>query len=137
MAKKTNTKAKTEIIEPSKGQFIADRLKILLKIKGLTFNELAEKLEISSTGLYLSFRRGKVTIVTLEKIGKVLDVHPFYFFEEEIIERLTGEVAKNEKNPDLKSFLMGFSRDINKGMKLEDATRKNLDPKGYTISLVM
>lgn len=137
MAKKTNIKANTENVEPSKSQFISDRLKILLKIKGLTFNELAEKLGISSTGLYLSFRRGKVTIVTLEKIGKVLDVHPFYFFEDEIIERLTEEVAKNEKNPDLKGFLMGFSRDVNKGMKLEDATRKNIDPEGYRFSLLV
>lgn len=137
MAKKTNTKAKTEIIEPSKSQYIADRLKILLKNNEITFNDLAEKMGITSNGLYLSFKRGKVTISTLEKIGKVLDVHPFYFFENDIIDRLTEEAAKYPQNPDLKSFLMGFSRDVSKGMPVEQAAHKNIDLKDYTIGLLM
>lgn len=137
MGKKTITKSKTVSAHSAGGQFLADRLKILLKKEGLTFNELAEKLNISSTGLYLSFKRGKVTIVTLEKIGIILKVHPFYFFENDIIERLTEEVTRHSPNPDLKSFLMGFSRDVSKGMPLDQAAYKNIDPDGHRTGLLM
>ena len=34
-------------------------------------------------------------------------------------------------------FLMSVSRDLNKGMKLEQAAYKNLDSKGYTRGLLM
>lgn len=64
---------------------------------------------------------------SLECISKVLQVDISYFFEEDVIEHLADETMKYEKNPDFKNFMFGFSRDIARGMKLEEAVSKNMD----------
>ena len=125
-----------ESFEPQKAGEVSERLKILLKNKKLTFNQLAEQLNMTSTGLYLSFKRGKVTILMIERIAEILDVDPFYFFEGEIVERMAEEITKHSQKIDLKDFMFGFSRDIAKGMKLEDAVFKNMDKDGFLTNLL-
>lgn len=126
-----------ESFESQKTVEVSERLKVLLKKKGLTFNQLAEQLNITSTGLYLSFKRGKVTMLMIERIATILAVHPFYFFEGDIVERMAEEITKHSQKTDLKDFMFGFSRDIAKGMKLEEAVYKNMDKAGHQRSLLL
>lgn len=120
-----------------KSVVLAERLKLLLKKKEMTFNELAEKLEITPTGLYLSFKRGKITIIMLERIASILNVQPFYFFEAEILERLSDSAVIHEKNPDFKSTILSITRDVSKGTPLSDAIWKVQDPDGYNMGLLI
>lgn len=137
MAKKTVQKPKTDIVSKKvndnlQSLILFERIKNLLEKQNKNVDWLSAELSIKSRStLYVAFKKGSVSITMLNKIAEILKVQPFYFFENEIIDRFTEEVAKNSQNPDLKSFLMGFTRDVNKGMALEEATRKNLDPKGY------
>lgn len=123
--------------ELNSGDFLAEKVKYLLKQKGISFVELAKRISYSNAGLHRAFNTGTLTISTLSEIARELNVSIDYFFEEKIIDRLAEEVMKYDKSGDLKIFLFGFSRDLSKGMKFEDAVRKNQDPDGYKNSLGM
>lgn len=133
---KTDTKKK-EVKENLQSLILFERIKNLLEKQNKNVEWLALEMGFKhKNSLYVGFKKGSISITMLNEIAKILNVHPFYFFENDIIERLTEEVAKRQENPDLKSFLMGFSRDINKGMKLEEAVQKAIDPNGYMINLI-
>lgn len=116
---------------------ILEKIKKMLKDKKITFAELAEKIEYTSTGLNRAFGKNNLKLETLERISEVLQVDITYFFEEELTDRLVDEIMKHEQNPDLKGFMFGFSRDISKGMKLEEAVFKNMDKQGYLSNLLL
>ena len=113
------------------------RMKDLLRLKNIPFSEMCKDLGLSNSSLYKSFSNQTLSLKTLINISNYLEVSYTYFFENDIIERLTEEVAKHPQNPDLKSFLMGFSRDVNKGMDIERAAHKNVNPSGYNIGLLI
>jgi GTPase Era involved in 16S rRNA processing len=143
MAKKTVQKPKNDTVtkkvnENSQSLILFERIKNLLEKQNKNVDWLSAELSIKSRStLYVAFKKGSVSITMLNKIAEILKVQPFYFFENEIIDRFTEEVAKHSQNPDLKSFLMGFTRDVNKGMALEKATYKNIDPNGYNNGLML
>ncbi len=114
---------------------IEDKVKSLLKENDMKFSELCEKIGFTYAGLHRTFTNNSLTVETLNKISKTLNVNISYFFENDIIERLTEEIAKHPQNPDLKSFLMGFSRDVSKGLPVEKAALKNINPEAYNHQL--
>ena len=87
------------------------RIKELLKLKGMTMNLLAEKLEINRVNLSNSIN-GNPTIATLEKIANVLDVSLSELFSKPVAENVVigyleynGEVHKIESISDVESFV--------------------------------
>lgn len=142
MANKIVDKLKNDLTakfkyENANSLIVFERIRGLLEKQNKNVEWLALEMGFKhKNSLYVGFKIGSISIEALTKIAKILNVHPFYFFENDIVERLTEEVAKSKENPDLKSFLMGFSRDINKGMKLEEAAHKSIDPEGYKMSLI-
>jgi transcriptional regulator with XRE-family HTH domain len=130
-------KLRKKEVKHLQSELILERIKFKLKLNKKNFDDLAEALEISSSGLYRAFNRGSVTLVMFENIAKFLKVHTFYFFEDDIIERLSEETRKytDVDKLSVKEFLMSLSLDVKKGMKIEDAAYKNIDSKGYFISL--
>lgn len=58
------------------------RIKYLRQQKGLSQEGLAEKIDIATTSLsYIETGRGFMTLQTLEKLSKVLDVEMFEIFQ--------------------------------------------------------
>ena len=107
---------------------ILEKVKSMLREKKMTFAELAEKIGYTSTGLNRAFGKNNIKLGTLESISKEMGVDISYFFEGDVVERIADEIMKHEKNPDLRSFMFGFSRNIAKGDKLENAIGKILNP---------
>lgn len=125
------------VSDPS-SMLILERIKILLEKEGENIEWLATKLGLKTkASLYTGFKRGSISIRQINSIAEILKVKPFYFFENDVIDRLTETVANHNKNPDLKSFLMGFSRDVSKGLPLESAASKTLDPQGFKVNLLL
>ncbi len=110
---------------------LLQKIKYLLKSNGMSFSMMCQVLNISSSSLYKSFTNKTITLNTLKRISGYLGVHSSYFYEDIIVQRFTEEIIKYPQNPDLKGFMIGFSRDISKGVKLQDAVFKNIDRKGY------
>lgn len=136
LANKISAKAKAEPHAPS--MLVFERIKSLLDKQNRNVEWLAKEVGLKNKStLYVAFKKGSVSMVLLQKIASVFGIKPFYFFENDIIERLTEEIAKHPQNPDLKSFLMGFSRDVSKGLSIEQAAYKNIDPHSYTTGLVI
>lgn len=127
----------SELFLDTRHDLILEKIKELLKRKRMTFVELSDEIGITKAGLYRAFHNQTLSLSSLIKISKALDVSVSYFFEEEVIERLSDEVMKYEKDPGLKPFMYGFSRDVSKGMKLEESVFKNLNPEAYKNSLAL
>ncbi|MBK6833797.1 MAG: helix-turn-helix transcriptional regulator [Bacteroidetes bacterium] len=113
------------------GELISQRLKQNLDLSKRTFEDVSKAAGITSSSLYRALKRGKLTVVMLEDIAKFLNVPVSYFFENELVDLLTEEVLKYDKNPDLKSFLLGFSREISKGWNAQDAAGRAIDQTAY------
>ena len=61
---------------------IGKRIQYLRKQKGLSQEKLAEALNIATTSLsYIETGRGFMTLNTLEKMSKILEVEPFEIFQ--------------------------------------------------------
>ncbi|MEI7980287.1 MAG: helix-turn-helix domain-containing protein [Bacteroidota bacterium] len=52
---------------------LAKRIKLLSAAKGMTLAELAEKVEMSRSGLFLALKKQTLTLKTAEEIAKVLE----------------------------------------------------------------
>ena len=52
---------------------LAKRIKLLSAAKGMTLAELAEKAEMSRSGLFLALKKQTLTLKTAEEIAKVLE----------------------------------------------------------------
>ena len=114
-----------------------ERVKMLVEKRGKNIEWLAKELDMKTKAtLYTGFKKGTITIKQIQAIAKIFGVHPFYFFENAIVERLTDEIVKHQQNPDLKGFLLGFSKDVNKGMQIEDAANKNINPNWLAEKMV-
>lgn len=137
-SKKTIEKATTS--ESKHSMLVFERVKILLESKNKNVEWLAQELGMRTKAtLYTGFKKGTITIKQIESISKILEVHPFFLFEEEIVKRLTEEARKYvDKNKlSVREFLMSVSMDVSGGMKLEDAAYKNLDSEGYKTGLFL
>ena len=142
MANKIVEKLKKELTskykyENAQSRIVFDRIRDLLEKQNKNVEWLALEMGFKhKNSLYVGFKIGSISIDYLTKIAKILNVHPFYFFENEIIERLSDEVRTYNDNHEVKSFISGLSQELNKGMKLEEATSKVIDPKGHFIRLI-
>lgn len=116
---------------------ILEKVKKKLKQEKMTFLELAQKIEFTDSGLRRAFDKNSLSIQTLYSISKILRVDISFFFEDKVIDRFVDEVLKRPENPDLKTFMFGFSRDIAKGMKLEEAVYKNMAPESHKNGLMI
>jgi hypothetical protein len=126
--------------ESKQSLLVFERVKLLLERKNKNVEWLAQELGMKTKAtLYTGFKKGTITIKQIESISKILEVHPFFLFEEEIIKRLTEEARKHgDKNKlSVREFLMSVSMDLSGGMKLEEAAYKNLDSDGHRRSLTM
>lgn len=89
-------------------------IKELCEQKGLTMKSLADKLEISETGLYQILRNQSTKVKTLEEIARVLDVPISSFFSDDLNDRLNfteGEVSGLLKRMEL-AQMKSFSESI-------------------------
>jgi len=59
-----------------------NEIKKLCSLKKIAVKNLAEKIEMTETGLYSAFRNNTLKIRDLEQIAKVLGVTVDYFFDE-------------------------------------------------------
>lgn len=116
---------------------IEEKVRLLLRKKGISFIELSRRIGYSNAGLHRTFSNKTIGIAVLENIAKELGVDISFFFEDIIIEKLVDEILKRPENPDLKTFMFGFSRDIAKGMKLEEAVYKNMAPESHNKGLMV
>jgi transcriptional regulator with XRE-family HTH domain len=87
------------------------RIKEILKLRGMTMIQLAEKLEINRVNLSSSIN-GNPTIATLEKIAKILEVDLSELFAKPVVENIVtgyleynGEIHKIQDLSDLESFV--------------------------------
>jgi hypothetical protein len=104
---------------------IFERIKLQLDKKGKNVEWLALQVGMKNKAtLYVAFKKGSVSMILYNKIALVLDVNLFWFFEDEITERLVSRVAISASNrdPTLKNFLFLFQRYI-----------KNGDPFDYAV----
>ena len=61
---------------------IGKRIQYLRQLKGLSQEQLAEAIDIATTSLsYIETGRGFMTLATLEKLAKILDVEIFEIFQ--------------------------------------------------------
>lgn len=117
---------------------ILERVKLLLEKEHKNIEWLAEALGFKTKAtLYTGFKKGTISVKQIVAISKILNVHPFYFFEHEVIERLSDEVREYNDNHEVKSFLSGVSKELNKGVNLRIATSQIIDPNGHMGRLVM
>lgn len=127
----------TYFYELNSDNFLAVKVRALLKQKDISFAELSRRIKYTTAGLHRAFSTGTLTIFTLAQIAHELEVPIHYFFEELILDRLAEEALRHPNGNEVKLFLSSLSRDISKGIKLEDAVWKNIDPDGYKKSLSM
>jgi transcriptional regulator with XRE-family HTH domain len=87
------------------------RIKEILKLRGMTMIQLAEKLDINRVNLSSSIN-GNPTMATLEKIAKILEVDLVELFAKPVIKNVVigyleynGEVYKIQGISDLESFM--------------------------------
>lgn len=123
-----------EVVEQS---FLLEKIKELLKKRNMSFIELARRIDYSNAGLHRAFSNKTISLLALEKISKELGVKLSYFFEGEIVELLADEILKRDKNPDIKSFILGLSRDLSKGIEFDRAIWKNQEPESYKNGLII
>ncbi len=83
-----NQKEKEQALKEQFAQNLKERIKVLCKGKGLTQNDLAEKMGLGSgIALHTTIRKGNLRLVTLQKIADALGV--------EIVDLLSpGETEK-------------------------------------------
>jgi transcriptional regulator with XRE-family HTH domain len=87
------------------------RIKEILKLRGMTMIQLAERLNINRVNLSSSIN-GNPRITTLEKIANILEVDLFELFAKPVVENVVtgyleynGEIHKIQGLPDLESFV--------------------------------
>lgn len=70
-----NQREKEQAIKEQFAQNLKERIKVLCKEKGMTQNDLAEKMGLGSgIALHTTIRKGNLRLVTLQKIAEALDV---------------------------------------------------------------
>ena len=87
------------------------RIKEILKLRGMTMMDLAERLGINRVNLSSSIN-GNPTIATLEKIANILEVDLAELFSKPVIENVVtgyleynGEIHKIGSTSDVESFV--------------------------------
>lgn len=128
-----------EKVQPSKlCEILSNRIKLRLEAdNNKNYIGLAKAIGITSSSLYRAIKRGTVTIIMLEGIAKYLGVHPLYLLESDVIDRMAESIVNRKENPELKGFMFGFSRDVAKGMKLEEAVYKNMAHESHKNGLMI
>jgi transcriptional regulator with XRE-family HTH domain len=86
--------------------YLHEKIKRLLSEKGMTQNELCEKLEISPNGFKKMMDKGSVKSSTLENLAKILDVSIEFLLDEkqqktndktiEALERYIDELKRDK-----------------------------------------
>lgn len=66
-------------------------IKSIAKEKKITLKSLSEQVGISEQGMQKILKENTTSIVTLEKIAKILSVHPAVFFDNYTVEQSQGE----------------------------------------------
>ena len=87
---------------------IGKRIQYLRKQKGLSQEKFAEAIDIATTSLsYIETGRGFMTLATLEKMSKILNIEPYEIFQfssldsnEEIYEYLSRKIESIRYNGD-------------------------------------
>ena len=72
---------------------ISNKIKNLMDVRKLTYEELANLIDMSRTGFHGAIQKGDLKVSTLNKIAKVFEVPITYFFEEELTQ--TNETMNN------------------------------------------
>lgn len=85
---------------------ITERLKELLKERGITQQNLAAAIERDKDYLNLCMRKRKANMQMLEKIGKYLDCNPLYLSDESVPYQVYG--AYNSWNYDFDDCVRGL-----------------------------
>lgn len=87
------------------------RIKEILKLRGMTMIDLAERLGINRVNLSSSIN-GNPTISSLEKIANILEVDLYELFAKPVVENVVtgymeynGEIHKIQGLSDLESFV--------------------------------
>ena len=95
------------------------RIKEILKLKGMTMIDLAERLGINRVNLSSSIN-GNPTIASLEKIANILEVDMYELFAKPVVENVVtgyleynGEIHKIESIKDVESFVQMIKRTLN------------------------
>lgn len=136
--KKKETKKETKIVQRVRsdvynqtGELLFNRIKLRLDALQMNYTDLADKLEITNSSLYRALKRGKLTIEMMERIAKIIEVPVSYFFEAETITRMVNEIIDYQRNPDLKSFMLGLTVEISKGNDLPFAVGMAIDKDAF------
>jgi transcriptional regulator with XRE-family HTH domain len=137
MKKKSNIKKSIPVkrirneVYNKTGELVFDRVKFRLDEQKKNFTDLAVELGITNSSLYRAMKRGKLTLEMMERIAVIIEVPVTYFFETVVVDRIADEVIQYEKNPDLKSFMLSFTRELGKGFSLESSVGLSIDKEAF------
>lgn len=74
-------------------------IKSIAKEKKITLKSLSEQVGISEQGMQKILKENTTSIVTLEKIAKILSVHPAVFFDNYTADQSEGEQQPSDTKP--------------------------------------
>lgn len=75
-------------------------IKDIAAIKGITIEELASQLKMSTQAIHLMCRSGNTKMETVEKIAKILEVPPYVFFDDKFdVQLFRDYIVQGHHNP--------------------------------------
>lgn len=76
---------------------LTEKIKHLCDTRGITIKELAEKIGVSFSGLYVAMKKDSIKLDVLMKISEELDVEPEYFFQDDLEKSIKDTTTKSAK----------------------------------------